>query len=502
MPATGALRRAQTSFARRLAARAAAAALVLSAAACSSLDSTLGPAGQADPSKITARPLTPPVARPARSAEHNRLVGLFGGEYSAPAAERYLNGILAKIAAASDNPGKVYRVTLLNSPVINAFALPNGSLYVTRGLLALANDSSEIAAVMAHEIAHVSARHAYQREEAAKTAALRTKVAQVMQSPTRGEEIKATSRLNLASFSRQQELEADRIGIEIIARAGYDPYGASRFLRSLGRSVAMRAALLGRRSSDETPNVMSSHPSTPERVGRAVFIARRFGAPGIGKPARDEYLRAINNIDFGDDPADGFVRGRRFLHAKLGFAFTAPAGFNLENSRQALLGVAGNGNQALRLDSVEMGSGTPLDQYLGSGWIEGLEKESVRSVTVNGLPAAIATANSNGWRFRVAAIRYGDDIYRLIFAAKTLGPALDARYMAAINSFRRIAPQEARGLRPLKLTLVRAREGDTVASLSARMAVTNRGRDVFRLINGIGRGDRLQPGRLYKLVIE
>ena len=204
----------------------------------------------------------------AENAQKAQLAQLFGGEYHDPKAERHLNAILAKLAAVSDDPGVVYHVVILNSPIINAFALPSGDLFVTRGLLALANDSSEVAAVMAHEIAHVTARHAAQRAELEKNNALISRAASVIQSRERGEEVKAYGQLTIAAFSRQQELDADRMGIKTIAAAGYDPYAASRFLVSLGRSLALRASLMGQKTGDELPDLMSTHPSTPERVSK------------------------------------------------------------------------------------------------------------------------------------------------------------------------------------------------------------------------------------------
>ncbi|MBM3607437.1 MAG: Zn-dependent protease [Alphaproteobacteria bacterium] len=481
------------------------------AAACS----TLYPdgSGKLDPTEVPKPEAAAPPAIPqgaprttgietAASAEHQRLILAFGGAYRAAAAEAHLNGILARLAAVSDDPSQVYRVTILNSPVVNAFALPSGNLYVTRGMLALANDSSEIAAVMAHEIAHVSARHAFQREEQARIAELRTKVASAVQSPVRSEEIKMTGRLNLASFSRQQELEADRIGVGVIARAGFDPYGASRFLRSLGRSMAMSAAVLGGRSGDERPDILASHPSTPERVNRAVMAARQIAGPGVGDAGREAYLNAINGIDFGDDPGEGAVRGTRFIHGKLGFAFSAPEGFALENSPQAMLGIAEGGSKALRLDSVQIPSSTELSEYLGSGWVEGLEKESVRPATINGLPAAIGAASNSGWKFRVGVVRLNADVYRIIFAARALDAESDRTFMESINSFRRMSPDDARRLRPLRLALAAAGANDNQESMARRMAVPARARDVFALINGLQKNDRLQAGARYKLVVE
>ncbi len=239
-----------------------------------------------------------------------------------------------------------YKVTILNSPVVNAFALPPNNLYVTRGLLALANDASEAAAVMAHEIGHITARHAMQRAEQEKRAAIISQAASVIQSRQKGEEVEASAKQSFASFSRQQELEADEIGIKVTARAGYDPYGATRFLVSLGRASTFRAALLGQTSTDK-PDLLATHPSTPERIAQATQIARQIGAPGIGTTDRAAYLAAIDGMMFGDDPAEGSIRGRKFVHPRLGFAFTAPEGFVLENSSQAILGVKGGRKRSL-----------------------------------------------------------------------------------------------------------------------------------------------------------
>ena len=202
---------------------------------------------QGEPVVPAAAPPTAPRTvgiEPLSTTEHRRLVEQFGGEYHWPVAERELNDILVALAKASEG-STLYRVTILNTSVVNAFALPSGNIYVSRGLLVLANDASEVAAVMAHEIAHVTARHAAARAEKEKQAAVITQAANVIQNRQKGEEVEASQKTSFASFSRQQEIDADHLGITTIARAGYDPFGAARFLTSLGRATAMRAELLG-----------------------------------------------------------------------------------------------------------------------------------------------------------------------------------------------------------------------------------------------------------------
>lgn len=445
----------------------------------------------------------PPRQENRASVQHKELLAQFGGEYQAPAAERYLDNILGKLAQASDTPGQAaYKVTILNTPVVNAFALPSGNLYVTRGLLALAGDASEAAAVMAHEIAHVTLRHSALRAEKEREAALISQAAGVIQSRQKGEEERSKQRLSVAIFSRQQELDADEAGVKVIARAGFDPYGAARFLTALGRSSELRASLYGKRKESMGFDIMSTHPSTPERVSRAIAFARQIGAPGIGQRERNSYLAAINGVAFGDDPLEGYVRDRKFTHPRLRFTFTAPEGFLLANSSEAVFGVRQTDNEALRLDTVRNPPSDSLEAYIRSGWVDGLLASSVKRLEINGLPSVVAVARAGEWNFRLGVIQSGDYVYRLIFVARSLTDDADRRFMESIDSFRRITPEEAHEAHGLKISIVTAGMGDTPESLAAQMTTPNRPIEYFRLLNGLDENEPLIPGERYKIVTE
>lgn len=478
-------------------------ALILVAAAALAGCATINQQGEQVTAPIEAPAAPKVITVTTSSAEHKRMVALFGGEYRAPSVEQYLNEVLAKFAATGNLDGITYRVTILNTPIVNAFALPSGDIFVTRGLLALANDGSEVAAVMAHEIAHVTAKHAIAREEREKRAAVVSRVARLVQNKQRGDELEAMGKLSIAGFSRQQELEADEIGIKTIAKAGYDPYGASRFLTVLARSSALRASLIGQNASSGKPDILATHPSTPERIQAAIRVARQVGAPDIGTRDRDAYLSAIDGMMFGDDPAEGTIRGTTFTQPKLGFTFTAPSGFVLENSTKAVLGVKEGGAEALRLDSVAVTPGTSLETYVKSGWIDGLLESSIETIEVNGMPAVTATARAGEWNFRLAVIQFDDDeVYRLIFATHGLDDTHETAFRASIDSFRKIAPSEALKVKPLRIGIVTAKSGETAASLSSRMAVSDRPLETFELLNGLDDAAALQPGQRYKLVTE
>ena len=200
----------------------------------------------------------------------------------------------------------------------------------------------------------------------------------------------------------------------------------------MGRNAQLRAQ---RANIDpRAPDFLSSHPATPERVSNAQANARQFTGPGAGARDKAEYLALLDGLVYGEDPSEGFVRGRRFLHPKLGFTFTAPDGFTLDNTAQAVFGVKDGGAQALRLDVVRVPAEQTLSDYLVSGWIENIDRKSVEEFTVNGFPAATATANGDQWTFRLYVVRFGSEVYRFIFAAKNRTEAVDRTFRDSINT--------------------------------------------------------------------
>jgi len=433
--------------------------------------------------------------------EHRRILTAYGGAYNSPALEDSLNRTVERLVAASERPDMHYKVTILNSPAVNAFALPTGQLYITRGLLALANDNSEIASVLSHEMAHVIARHAAIREDQIRQAAILNRVASdVIGDPQMGALALAKSKIALATFSRGQEFEADGIGVGISSRAGYDPYGATRFLTSMGRSSELRSG--NSKTDTRTMEFLSSHPATPERVANATLNARQYSAPGPGSREREEYVRLLDGLVYGEDPSEGFVRGRRFVHPKLGFTFTAPDGFVLENTPQAVFGIRDGGEQALRLDVVRLPADQKLTEYLQSGWIENIDQNSIEEVTINGFRGATATANGEPWGFRLYAIRYGTEVYRFIFAAKIKTPELDKHFREAVQSFRRMSRAEARAARPLRIKVVTVTARDNIERLAARMGYADKQVERFRVLNGLDANDKLKPGDVVKIVVE
>jgi predicted Zn-dependent protease len=438
---------------------------------------------------------------PTAQREHLRILAAYGGVYENARLQGLVEKTVDRLVAASERPDLKYQVTILNSPAVNAFALPDGRLYVTRGLIALANDNSELASVMAHEMAHVIARHAAIREDQARQAELVSRVAtDLLADPQRGALALAKSKIALVNFSRAQEFEADGVGVGISARAGYDPYGAERFLNAMGQNARLRAQ--NANIDPRAPDFLSSHPATPERVSNAIANARQFSGPGAGERDKAEYMSLLDGMVYGEDPSEGFVRGRRFLHPKLGFTFTAPEGFTLDNTAQAVFGVKDGGAQALRLDVVRVPTEQSLSAYLVSGWIENIDPKSIETITVGGFPAATATASGDQWTFRLYAVRFGSEVYRVIFAAKNRTEAVDRSFRESLNTFRRMTVSEMQSARPLRLKVVEVKAGDTVERLARRMAVNDHAAERFRVLNGLDPTDKIKPGDRVKIVVE
>ena len=439
---------------------------------------------------------------PASEREHERILSSYGGAYDDPKLEALISKTVDRLVAASDRPDQAYKVTILNSGAVNAFALPTGQLYVTRGLVALASDTSELSSVLSHEMAHVLAKHASIREDQARQAAVVTRVVTDMSNdPDLTALALAKTKLTMASFSRAQEFEADGIGVGLSARAHFDPYGASRFLSSMERNAAMKA---GKTSLDpRAQDFLSSHPATPERVQNAQASARQYTSPRSAASATARPISAaIDNIVYGEDPSEGFVRGRRFLHPKLGFTFQAPDTFTLDNTAQAVIGVREGGTQAMRFDVVRVPAEQSLGDYLNSGWMEGVEKASTEDITINGFPAASATAHGDQWQFKVYALRFGSDVYRFIFAAKQKTTESERNARETVNSFRRLTLEEIQAARPLRIKVITVQPGDTVELLSHRMSGVDRPAERFRILNGLDQHAQVKTRDRVKIVVD
>ena len=459
--------------------------------------------GNPTPSTDTSAQTSPvdtPTGEDAEDAvigqrEHPRIIATYGGIYSDSAAEIAIAHIVGRLLTAAGQPNTQYTVTILDTADVNAFALPGGYIYVTRGMLALANDSSEIAAVLAHEIAHVVLHHARARSNMQRTDQLVDKVMTGVLGQTDNAAAEERSKLSLAAFSQQQELEADKKGIEIAGTAGYDPLAASRFLAAMGRFSKFSTG-----DATQADDFLSSHPSTPDRIQKAIATAQaEFGTNPPNERDRDDYMDAIDAMSFGASPQQGTILGQRYIQPALKFTFTVPDGYRLQNAQSAVVGVAGD-SEAVRFDSAEVPESLSLTDYLKSGWIAGLDPASVTEATVNGMDTASGVAKTEQWSFRVSVARFQGQVVRFIFAAKADSDRFDQGADATLKSFRPTTPADVGQIRKVTVKVIVAKAGDSADKLAQRMAALSRGIDLFYILNNLLPGDPVVVGQKYKII--
>lgn len=425
---------------------------------------------------------------------HPQLMAEFGGAMTGPFAD-YVGAVGKKIAVQSglSNSSSDFTVTLLNSSVNNAFAIPGGYVYSTRQLVALMNNEAELAGVLGHEVGHVAARHSAKRQSNATknqvigiggallAGVLLGNKSQVGQLLQKG--FLQGSQLLTLKYSRSQENEADALGVQYLKKAGYDPRAMSTVLLSLANQNALDARMMG--TSDQVPAWASSHPDPASRVRTTQNLA---GAV-TGITNRDLFLTRINGMTYGDSAEQGFVDGRKFAHPLYKMGFEAPAGYFLVNGTRAVA-IGGQGGKGQFTTAQFTGD---LDAYVrtafntfGQANKVQLNPSNIERTTVNGIQAAygVSRVASGSGQVDVTVFAYQWDAstaYHFI----TITQAGANPFQPMFGSMKRLTAAEAAALKARKLVVLTVKKGDTVQSLSTRMAYTDAPLDRFRVLNGL-----------------
>ena len=437
---------------------------------------------------------------------HREVIAEYGGVYENPRVQAFVENIGRRLAQATGRPDIRYTFTLLDSDMVNAFATPGGFVYITRGMLAVAQDEADIAAVMGHEIGHVTARHSASRQTQSVFAQLG---AAVLGAVTGSEGLANIAGVGagawLAKHSRDDEFQADELGVRYLVGAGYDPGAMSTLLQGLERSSQLEQAMAGGRGGGF--DFFSTHPQTPDRIERAERMAAQTGQQG-GYRGREEYLRAVDGMTYGENPSQGLVEGTGFVHPELGFRFDVPRGFRIRNAPDKVTATAQDGSAIVfDMEGQARQFGGSMAQYLARGWPRDIPLDDIRPIRMpGGVDAATGTARlqaKGGGRVdaRFVAIRTGEgDIYRFRLLTQRLTRDLDAAFLETAASLRPLSAGERSRIRPARLRVVQVRPGDTVQSLAARMNVPDTPVERFLVLNALGQRDQLQPGWMVKVV--
>lgn len=468
-------------------------ALVLLVAACATVSST---------------PDAPAVSQGNRASgakSHPQILQEFGGEVTG-APSIYVKRVGERMAAAAGLSNQC-TFTVVGSEVVNAFAVPGCYIYITRGLLAIMNSEDELASVLGHEVGHITADHSTRRQNTAMATSLGAVLAGVLTGS--GDVANLAGQLGQVytlGYSRDQEFQADDLGVRYLSGAGYNPYAAAEMLNELGLNDALEAKTNNRDADDTTPSWARTHPLSADRVVRAKGKAQAAGA-NPAQPPRVEraYLDAINGLLVGDDPEQGFVSGRTFSHPKLKITFEAPEGFALQNSPQAIL-IAGKTGKAqfsggkLPDAGLEAYAAQALKTILGQSPAQLGQRQRT---TINGLETVIAPAwvqNQSGQILDVVvyAYRVGGDVYSFL----TLNAAGAAQpFSTMVRSFRTLSDKEVAALKARQIAIVTVGPKDTVESISRRMAYSDFQYERFQALNGRDSASPpLKAGEFVKIV--
>ena len=452
--------------------------------------------------------MSPAQERQVGSEEHPKILAEYHGAYPDKRLQDYVTSLGKRLAVQSELPADQFTFTLLNDPLVNAFALPGGYVYVTRGLLALANSEAELAAVIGHEIGHVTARHTAERYSRANVANIGSTILGVLLGSQEATQVaQQGAQLYLLSFSRSQELEADKLGVRYLTRIGLDPFAEADFLDTLRRNTELEASINGQQLPQS--DFLQTHPNTAARVKQAIAEAEgKAAAPNQSPRYPDRYLDMIGGLLYGEDPAEGVVRGQTFEHPALGFAFTAPSGYKIANTPQAVI-VQADQNSGIVFDTAKVAAGTGMSQYLAQDWAKGASLAGLRQFTLNGMEAAEASARASTQNgvvdVHLVAVRFeGEKVFR--FQLITPPPASDALlagFHQLVMSLRRLSDAERAAIKPYRVDVVRVQAGDTLAKLAQRMPFTD-GHNVERLmvLNGLASPTDLKAGQRLKIIVE
>src|SRR3954452_8351417 len=384
--------------------------------------------------------------------ENVQLVAELGGAETGPRAA-YVANVGRRVAAFSGiaQPGQALHFTTLNSAVENAFSVPGGYVYVTRQLMTLMDDESQLAFALGHEVGHIAANHAHMRNQYAERSPFGW-MGQIIGAIFGDTSVLRRATLDLLSFSREQEYQADRLGMSYIAAAGYDPGGAPALLAALSRQSALQARVLGR-TNRQTPEWASTHPLSQNRMQRALQLASASGRLGRGVRNRDVFLNELEGIFVDDDPAQGVIDGPSFIHPDLRIQFRVPPGNLMSNGTHAVT-ISGSAGKAQFSGGRYSGS---LDNYILAvfGQLTGGQMQLAipqpQHTIINGMPAALTTVrvNTSSGLVDASVVAYQWDPQRVYhFVMLTRGGSGIGSFTPMVNSFRENTPNEARGVRP------------------------------------------------------
>jgi len=421
------------------------------------------------------------------------------GVYFDPVLTGYVERVGSKLVPFTHRPHLSYHFAVLDTPVINAFAAPGGYIYVTRGILAMMNSEAELAVLLGHELGHVNARHSVSKMSQLILVQLGLSVGSAL-----SEEFAKFSglagigvQLLFLKFSRDDEREADWLGVDYSRNSGYNPAQMINFFSTLQS--------LGDLSGGHSlPGFLSTHPLTSERIENTKAIL--LESDSRLQYGRAPYISQINNLIYGSDPRQGFVEGTIFYHPQMGFSFSIPQGWTVQNSPANVTLVSKDGNAAVVL-LVEQSKNRIRDYAKKkASSFEGHILQSERSQTINGMTSYLQSLDvpqQEGENLRVilSCIKKGEYIYSFASLSTVSNfSSYDYTFGTVVGSFRELTDKTYLNRQPARISVIKANGKQTLQALFQKAGMNKDLWQKFAIMNGIQLNQRPEPGRAIKIL--
>jgi predicted Zn-dependent protease len=433
------------------------------------------------------------------------------GRFEDEQLQMYVNDIGQKIAAKSHRPDLQFTFTVLDSDEINAFALPGGYVYITRGIMAYLNSEAELVAVLGHEVGHVTARHAVRQQTGATAASVGTTLIGILTGNTGLMQVADLASTALVSgYGRDMELEADSIGAQYLDRLGYDPEAMIDVVRLLKNQEQLEVKMA--REEGRKPRVyhgvFSTHPDNDTRLKEVVDSAGKVKPSDASRPSnREAYLARISGLPLGPSREQGVVNGSRFYHADMGFTIAFPTGWSVQNTPDKIIGASPQKDAVLQLYVMGQPPNTGPKEFLSRN-LRNIPLANPEELKVNGLPGytAIARDDALPWGNRGPqryAVVYLNNLAYVFKGATRTGSALSATdplFMSSIGTLRRLKDNEFQLAEPRRIRIIKATDGMRVEDLARNSPIKKYPVERLRLLNDLYPDKQPTPGQLVKVV--
>ncbi len=420
--------------------------------------------------------------------------------------QQYVSDIVEDLSAQSHRSDLIFHATVLDSPQVNAFALPGGYVYVTRGIMAYMNTEAELAGVLGHEIGHVTARHGV-RQQSASTIAQIFSTAAVIATGSRAiadaSNIAGTALIR--GYGREHELEADRLGAEYIAKVGYDPEEMINVVGILKSQEEFDKQLAEEEGREPRAyhGLFSTHPANDRRLQEVIRAADKFRSKN-NRPDDGTFLKLTDGMTLGQSEREGVIRGNKFYHKDLDITMTFPEGWRIDNLPDRLIVSNKSKDAVMQVTLRDLNKRQTPKEFIESEFGKDLRSDkAVKTESFSGYTAITKTKTPFGKQdTRITALFKGKQVFQILAAAKD--PSLlekhDKDFLATANSLRKLRNNEKALAKARKIKLITAKKGDTFAKLAKNSPLSSHAEEQLRLLNGMYPDGEPSPGKPIKIV--